>query len=321
MIINSFNTSIESLFYHFVVQVWLISCTLFVFLALMEYFIVLFSIRYDKHWRTAKAKSPTVAPPTITSAHSILSNANTTSTTATTDEAVSEIFSFSKYWNSLNWVINFGLLSNTHAHRQVSRNEKRTALNRRHEHFQRWIKLHPKHERNFPRWQRNVVRKLWSTKRIAFLHRSIRSLRIGGGTFFEILTEFLASNWSCFRSQNRFKSAAENALLYAGSQHGKLDQISLILFPVSFLLFTITYWIIYINESRKQSLWDLLNIQCRQNRPRSMVQSSHTRCRRGFESNEGRINAFQREITETTNAFNNGTIFIDEMILYGIKFE
>lgn len=33
-------------------QVWLISCTLFVFLALMEYFIVLFGIRYDKHWRT-----------------------------------------------------------------------------------------------------------------------------------------------------------------------------------------------------------------------------------------------------------------------------
>lgn len=43
-------------------QVWLISCTLFVFLALMEYFIVLFSIRYDKHWRTAKAKPPTSTP-------------------------------------------------------------------------------------------------------------------------------------------------------------------------------------------------------------------------------------------------------------------
>ena len=36
-------------------QVWLISCTLFVFLALMEYFIVLFGIRYDKHWRTVKS--------------------------------------------------------------------------------------------------------------------------------------------------------------------------------------------------------------------------------------------------------------------------
>lgn len=38
------------------IEVWLISCTLFVFLALMEYFIVLFGIRYDKHWRHKKAE-------------------------------------------------------------------------------------------------------------------------------------------------------------------------------------------------------------------------------------------------------------------------
>lgn len=36
------------------IEVWLISCTLFVFLALMEYFIVLFGMRYDKHWRHPK---------------------------------------------------------------------------------------------------------------------------------------------------------------------------------------------------------------------------------------------------------------------------
>lgn len=42
-------------------QVWLISCILFVFLALIEYFIVLFGIRYDKHWRTAKAITKTMA--------------------------------------------------------------------------------------------------------------------------------------------------------------------------------------------------------------------------------------------------------------------
>lgn len=40
-------------------QVWLISCTLFVFLALMEYFIVLFGIRYDKHWRKTTPRTPT----------------------------------------------------------------------------------------------------------------------------------------------------------------------------------------------------------------------------------------------------------------------
>ena len=33
------------------IKVWLLCCTFFVFLALMEYFIVLFGIRYDSHWR------------------------------------------------------------------------------------------------------------------------------------------------------------------------------------------------------------------------------------------------------------------------------
>lgn len=42
------------------IEVWLISCTLFVFLALMEYFIVLFGIRYDKHWRTVKKQLPII---------------------------------------------------------------------------------------------------------------------------------------------------------------------------------------------------------------------------------------------------------------------
>lgn len=36
------------------IEVWLISCTLFVFFALIEYFVVLFGIRYDKHWRHKK---------------------------------------------------------------------------------------------------------------------------------------------------------------------------------------------------------------------------------------------------------------------------
>lgn len=30
---------------------WLISCILFVFVALLEYFVVLFAMRYDKNWR------------------------------------------------------------------------------------------------------------------------------------------------------------------------------------------------------------------------------------------------------------------------------
>lgn len=54
----------------------------------------------------------------------------------------------------------------------------------------------------------------------------------------------------------RFRNVAENAILYVGSQHGKLDQISLILFPLTFLLFTISYWIIYLNESKRRTIWE-----------------------------------------------------------------
>lgn len=66
-IIYRWITYISNHFNFSLTQVWLISCTLFVFLALMEYFIVLFSIRYDKHWRTAKPKP---APPPPSSAQS-----------------------------------------------------------------------------------------------------------------------------------------------------------------------------------------------------------------------------------------------------------
>lgn len=45
------------------IEVWLISCTLFVFLALIEYFIVLFGIRYDKHWRHKKKELEKLSEP------------------------------------------------------------------------------------------------------------------------------------------------------------------------------------------------------------------------------------------------------------------
>lgn len=39
---------------HPLLKVWLLCCTFFVFLALMEYFVVLFGIRYDSHWRRSQ---------------------------------------------------------------------------------------------------------------------------------------------------------------------------------------------------------------------------------------------------------------------------
>ncbi|XP_026758040.1 gamma-aminobutyric acid receptor subunit delta-like isoform X2 [Galleria mellonella] len=53
------------------IEVWLISCTIFVFLALMEYFVVLFGIRYDKSWSRRRqdlrraASAAQLAPPML----------------------------------------------------------------------------------------------------------------------------------------------------------------------------------------------------------------------------------------------------------------
>lgn len=57
----------------------------------------------------------------------------------------------------------------------------------------------------------------------------------------------------CYDFYCRFRNVADVALLYAGSTRGSLDQISLVLFPLSFVLFTIIYWTLYLNESRKRT--------------------------------------------------------------------
>jgi hypothetical protein len=64
----------------FYLKVWLLCCTFFVFLALMEYFIVLFGIRYDSHWRRSQLVSHAVSafkpPPEPSPARISLSNQN-----------------------------------------------------------------------------------------------------------------------------------------------------------------------------------------------------------------------------------------------------
>lgn len=61
------------------IEVWLISCTIFVFLALMEYFVVLFGIRYDKSWSRRRAdlrraaSAAQLAPPPLHINHSQVS--------------------------------------------------------------------------------------------------------------------------------------------------------------------------------------------------------------------------------------------------------
>lgn len=52
----------------------------------------------------------------------------------------------------------------------------------------------------------------------------------------------------------RFQLLARQIILYCGSQRGTLDQVSLALFPLCFVVFAVVYWISYITESRQTSM-------------------------------------------------------------------
>ncbi|KAG8288815.1 hypothetical protein J6590_010926 [Homalodisca vitripennis] len=50
----------------------------------------------------------------------------------------------------------------------------------------------------------------------------------------------------------RLRAVTEYIILYCGSQRGTLDQVSLALFPLSFLVFTVVYWVTYLNEAKRR---------------------------------------------------------------------
>ncbi|XP_055611229.1 glycine receptor subunit alpha-2-like isoform X2 [Uranotaenia lowii] len=178
-------------------EVWLISCTLFVFFALMEYFIVLFGIRYDKHWRVVAKQSHAthVAPPAVQLQSTLSLGPNTVETP----------------------------MNSTHSRERENGLESAGlkipsgggATN----------KIQPQEA---------------DPSRISPLSRS--------GSFQN------AQQVTSVMTRRRFRNVADVALMYAGSQRGRLDQISLIIFPLSFLIFTIAYWTMYISESNRKKL-------------------------------------------------------------------
>ncbi|XP_041770852.1 glycine receptor subunit alpha-1-like isoform X1 [Anopheles merus] len=170
-------------------EVWLISCTLFVFFALMEYFIVLFGIRYDKHWRVAKAQHASSIPPSITLQSAV------TMAQSTMDTSI----------NSASFQRENGL---EHATLKVSGTNK--------------IQPHDHNSKTTSASLSNIQDTVQSAQKV-----------------------------SSVMTRKRFRNVADVALLYAGSQRGRLDQLSLIIFPVSFLIFTISYWTMYLTESKK----------------------------------------------------------------------
>ncbi|XP_025411445.1 glycine receptor subunit alpha-1-like isoform X2 [Sipha flava] len=151
------------------IEVWLISCTLFVFLALVEYFVVLFGMRYDKHWRHKKGDL---------------------------DRGLGGVDSGPSRPGAFNVPTLFGT---NKVHAASDNNTVVVADNA------------------------NVTAKA-----------QCPSSSAAGKLRFQLLTK--------------------HVILYCGSQRGTLDQVSLALFPLCFVVFSVVYWISYIGESRRKSL-------------------------------------------------------------------
>ncbi|XP_077283054.1 glycine receptor subunit alpha-4-like isoform X2 [Arctopsyche grandis] len=190
------------------IEVWLISCTLFVFLALIEYFIVLFGIRYDKHWRH-KPKDldkpcepppppPPLPPPTVLVNH-----------TQALMQGTAELPLLIHRGQNGNRIENLRAFG----HRKIGPEDTM--------HKEPTPPLPPRLQMH--RQEANV--------------ESSEAVREAGR--------------EAVRGA-RFRAVAEQAVLYCGSQRGMMDQVSLIIFPICFLLFTTVYWIIYLNASQKQ---------------------------------------------------------------------
>ncbi|XP_069702867.1 glutamate-gated chloride channel-like [Periplaneta americana] len=197
------------------IEVWLISCTLFVFFALLEYFVVLFGIRYDKYWRHKKQDLERI--------------------NATTWERPNE----SNRQPSLAAVA--AAAAAAAASNNASANNHRPA------------QLPPlMHHRS------------GSTR--------VDNLRLFGGsskvvpqdgTQDQHIKEMASPQPTIIRDQHaaapegtepparkKFRMVAEYVVLYCGSQRGMVDQVSLVLFPICFMLFTIIYWVSYVSESK-----------------------------------------------------------------------
>ncbi|XP_050434859.1 glycine receptor subunit alphaZ1-like [Adelges cooleyi] len=159
------------------IEVWLISCTLFVFLALVEYFIVLFGMRYDKHWRH---KHVDLEPTKMTTVPAGAGQGN--------DSRTSALFSNNKVHQASDIALDNNTTSTTASKAQQT------------------------------------------------------SVTVIG------------------RGKLRFQLLTRHVILYCGSQRGMLDQVSLALFPLCFVAFSIVYWISYINESKRKS--QSVNLLC-----------------------------------------------------------
>ncbi|XP_066996201.2 glycine receptor subunit alpha-4-like [Anabrus simplex] len=187
------------------IEVWLISCTLFVFFALIEYFVVLFGIRYDKHWRHKKrdldriANAGTNAP------------ANSDNNTAANNAA-----------------------ANNH-HRPITHMSQLPPLI---------------HHRGGSRID-NL--RLFGGSKVAPQDGAVQEPSKDAPCSTTVRESHgVPGERGNLPARRKFRMVAEYVVLYCGSQRGMVDQVSLVLFPVCFALFTIVYWVSYVSESRSR---------------------------------------------------------------------
>lgn len=70
----------------------------------MEYFIVLFGIRYDKHWRAVKPKAQSTP---MTTGATTMTSAATTATTATTAQTTSLVVQAENSVSQMRLIVHF----------------------------------------------------------------------------------------------------------------------------------------------------------------------------------------------------------------------
>ncbi|KAF6206473.1 hypothetical protein GE061_017706 [Apolygus lucorum] len=185
------------------IEVWLISCTLFVFFALLEYFIVLFGIRYDKHWRHKKQEIETF-------------NINHHFTRQTSKERLKGMFQPKPK------------VSPQDGHAHANSNNSTSHANSKE-----------------------------STSPIP--NNDSTALPLPGSKEATVEVDGNANTdagrleESSISGKQKFQMLTQHVILYVGSQRGMIDQVSLGLFPLCFILFSVTYWISYTSESKRRA--------------------------------------------------------------------
>ncbi|CAB3363870.1 glycine receptor subunit alpha-4-like [Cloeon dipterum] len=271
------------------IEVWLISCILFVFVALLEYFVVLFAMRYDKNWRRSKAQNSLGIVASLAArarqARSSISAASggPPAVQISSEQGSPRRDSSARMIPAVN-----------HFHAALATPEDDTVhvncINRKSPSGDRLAVL----RRVFPRasmpplatpeamqpddglelQERGMVdnresavytfRESSPQRRSFLLPVSPRhwpflcgSQRRRGGASSpppdrrDSLTDNEAGGGSPrgSRQQQRGRAIAEYCVSFCGSSRGTLDQGSLVLFPLVFCLFTVVYWVSYTSEA------------------------------------------------------------------------